>query len=102
MIPYRFDIQIGGEIFTFKIDYNATSYLFTISLYKRGKLLCANEPILYGQPLWNDCYTVEEFPCLTIIPLDESGSTDRVTWGNFGETVFLCIDDEPLEVTVND
>lgn len=94
-IPYRFEMTLGNEQFTFEIGYNATADLFTVSTFKAGKLICANEPLKYGLPLWGDCYMVGNFPCLTILPLDESGEANQVTWRNFGETVFLCIDDEP-------
>lgn len=93
MIPYRFDILLGSEAFTLEFHYNVAAGLFTVTTYKRGELICANEPLIYGVPLWTDCYLVRQFPCLTIVPLDESGQTDSVTWDNFGQTVFLTIDD---------
>lgn len=94
MIPYRFDILMGSQTFTLEFNYNATMDLFTVSVYQAGVLKCADEPIIYGLPLWDDCFMVNELPCLTIIPMNESNGTDKVTWENFGETVFLCIDDE--------
>lgn len=93
-IPYKFDILLASTFFTFEMHYNSKADLFTIRLYKDGKMLCAGEPIIYGMPLFNDFYKVGEIPCITIIPMDESENTDVVTWNNFGETVFLCIDDE--------
>lgn len=93
-IPYKFEILLASDFFTFEIHYNTKADLFTIKLYKDGKMMCAGEPIIYGMPLFNDFYTVGKIPCLTIIPIDESENRDIVTWDNFGETVFLCIDDE--------
>lgn len=94
MIPYKFDMLMGNKTFTLEFNYNTTMDLFTVSVYKAGILKCADEPIIYGLPLWSDCFMVDELPCLTIIPLDESNGSNHVTWENFGETVFLYIDDE--------
>ena len=63
-----------------------------MSLYRDGKLLCYAEPIIYGVPLFRDVYEAGLFPALDIVPLDESGQEQEVTWENFGETVFLTID----------
>lgn len=93
-IPYKFDILLASDVFTLEFHYNSKADMFTVKLYKDGEMMCAGEPILYGMPLFNDFYTVGRIPCLTIVPLDESDNRDIVTWENFGETIFLCIDDE--------
>ena len=43
-------------------------------------------------PLFQEVYEAGKFPVLDIVPLDESGQENNVTWDNFGETVFLTID----------
>jgi hypothetical protein len=55
-------------------------------------MICEGEPIIYGRPLFRDIYQAGVFPCLDIIPLDESGEQKTVTFDNFGETVFLIVD----------
>lgn len=91
-IPYGFNIALGKEKFNMRFAYNKWANLFTVSLYKNGELLCDSEPIIYGMPLFRDVYQSGRFPVLEIIPLDESGNELEVTWDNFGETVFLTID----------
>lgn len=92
MIPYGFNIVLGKEKFNIRFAYNKQADLFTASLYRDGNLLCYAEPIIYGVPLFRDVYESGVFPMLDIVPLDESGNEQEVTWKNFGETVFLTID----------
>lgn len=92
LIPYEFDILLASELFTLQFNYNATADLFTVDLYKDGKLICAGEPIVYGIPLWSDVYKSETFPAVDIIPRDPSGESNAVTFDNLGDTVLLIID----------
>lgn len=92
LIPYSFDIILGGEVFEIGIKYNEFADLFTISLTKNKELICSGEPIVYGVPLFNDIYVKGKYPVLRIVPYDESNENKQVTWDNFGETVFLVID----------
>ena len=91
-ISYGFYIALGKDKFNLRFSYNTQEDLFTVSLYRDGKLLCYVEPIIYGVPLFRDVYEAGLFPALDIVPLDESGQEQEVTWENFGETVFLTID----------
>lgn len=91
-IPYGFHIALGKEKFNMRFSYNRQADLFSVSLYRDGKLLCHAEPIIYGVPLFKDVYVSGVFPALDIVPLDESGQEHEVTWKNFGETVFLTIE----------
>jgi hypothetical protein len=97
LIPYQFDILLGSDLFTLRVDYNKAADLFTIGLYKDGEMICAGEPLIYGVPLFSDIFTVGQYPEIDIVPLDESGQESAVTWDNFGKTVFLTIDDEGME-----
>lgn len=92
LIPYGFNIALGKEKFNMRFAYNKQADLFTVSLYRDDDLLCDSEPIIYGTPLFKDVYQSGKFPVLKIVPLDESGNEQDVTWDNFGETVFLTID----------
>lgn len=91
-IPYGFYIALGKIKFNLRFSYNRSADLFTVSLYRDGILLCANEPLIYGVPLFNDIYRSGSFPMMIIVPYDESGNEEKITWENFGETVFLTID----------
>ena len=91
-IPYRFVMDLERQQFTFKVKYNKIADIFTLSLYKENKLICADEPIMYNHPLFKDVYRNGDFPIITIIPIDEAGQFDIVTWDNFNEEVFLSIE----------
>lgn len=92
LIPYRFKILLGSELFELQLNYNATVDLYTVDLYKDGSLVCAGEPVVYGVTLWKDVYKAGRFPAVDILPIDPSGESDRVTFDNLGETVLLTID----------
>lgn len=90
LIPYTFNILLADNWYQLEVKYNTYADLFTIGLYKDDECLCEGEPLVYGKPLFNDFYT-RDFPAITIIPVDEAGKNNTVTWDNFGETVFLAI-----------
>ncbi|MDO4330662.1 MAG: hypothetical protein Q4C66_15195 [Lachnospiraceae bacterium] len=91
-IPYGFHIALGKEKFNLRFLYNQTADLFTVSLYRDGTLLCADEPLIYGVPLFRDVYVSGKFPMIKVVPWDESENEEEVTWENFGSTVFLTIE----------
>lgn len=91
LIPYSFEIELGGYIYVFIVRYNSFCDLFTLTLYKDNNLICT-EPIMYGQRLFHDVYIADKYPAIDIVPLDESGRENKVTWNNFNKTVFLTID----------
>lgn len=91
IIPYTFHILLNGEEYEFRIDYNNTANLFTVSLSKNGVELCVGEPIVYGIPLFNDLKTRGDFPTVSITPIDESGEHDAVTYDNLCTTVLLAV-----------
>lgn len=91
IIPYTFKIVLEGEEFDFRIDYNRTANLFTVSLSKNGTDLCIGEPIIYGKPLFGDLINRGEFPKVTITPIDRSGENNAVTFDNLSNTVLLSV-----------
>lgn len=93
LIPYTFDIVLGSENFTFRVDYNNTGGFFTIELSKGEKTLCSGEPIIYGRRLFADVWT-PDFPAIDIVPIDPSGEFNTVTYNNLGKSVILAIDNE--------
>lgn len=88
LIPYRFEIELGAELFEMEIHYNLVHDFFTIDLFKDDEVLIYGEKVTYGVPLFADVYD-SRFPAPTIIPMDESGQEQRVTFENLNETVFL-------------
>ena len=94
LLPYNFDIELAGEEFNIEIFYNAAADLFTATIMKDEEVLVYNEPIIYGVELFADVYKSGKFPMISIVPLDESGQENTITYENFGTTVLLTIDDE--------
>lgn len=94
IIPYTFNIMLANETFEFRIDYNATGDMFTVSLSKDGIDLCVGEPIIYGMPLFGDLLTRGDFPKVVITPKDASGETIAVTYDNLSATVLLVVGEE--------
>lgn len=92
LIPYTFEILLAGEKYEIGVKYNETADLFTVSLKKDGVTICSGEPIVYGVPLFDSVYVAGKYPKIRIVPVDESGIKNAVTWDNFNETVFLAID----------
>ena len=90
LIPYRFEIEFGAELFDIEIRYNEIGDYFTIDLYKDGEVLVYGEKIVYGEPLFSEIYDTR-YPAPTIVPIDESGKESRVGWDNLNETVFLVV-----------
>lgn len=97
-VPYEFDIVLGDETFLIGVDYNETAEMFVLSLSKldeeTGEFIevCSGEPIVYGVPLWQDVYRSGQFPAIVIVPYDDSGETNLVTFDNLNKTIFLKID----------
>ena len=91
-IPYSFKILLADELFTLTIHYNDKRDFFTVGLEKDGETICQAEPIVYGYPLFRDVYEAGKYPCIDIIPIDESGERNTVTFENLNATVFLTVD----------
>lgn len=97
LIPYTFDILLGGEMFNIRVDYNKTADMFTLALSKDGEKVCEGEPIVYGVPLWQDVFITGKYPAVIVVPCDENGDITAVTYDNLNETVFLVIDNGGAE-----
>lgn len=106
IIPYEFDIVLADETFKIGVNYNNTAELFTLDLSKLDEesgeyeTICKGEPVIYGKPLWEDVYINGKYPALVIIPIDESGEYNKVTYDNLNKTVFLCIDNTEDDIKV--
>lgn len=90
LIPYRFNVRIENKVYTFEIHYNTVNDYFTVDLYRNDQLIIAGVKVVYGRPLFA-AHMYLDVPQIPIIPLDQSGQVDRVTWDNLNETVFLWL-----------
>lgn len=92
-IPYRFEIALSGTVFTFEVNYNSEYDFFTVDLERDGEVLATGNKLVYGGPLFS--YSADDrFPQVEIIPYDEAGITQEVSWATLGETVFLYVFEE--------
>lgn len=91
LMPYSFDILLGGEEFELALKYNEKAELFTATLSKDSEVLVYDEPIIYGNILFENEYQSGVFPALEMQAWDEAELETEVTYNNFGETVFLTI-----------
>ena len=87
-LPNSFDYTIGSEDVTIEVYYQEMYDSFYLNLYNStGAPLITGEKLIYGMPLWN--INDARLPMQTIIPMDESGKENTITWDNFNNTVFL-------------
>ncbi|NGP45963.1 hypothetical protein G4V62_13775 [Bacillaceae bacterium SIJ1] len=91
-IPYRFDTEIQGEVFTFEIHYNGDYDFFTFDLLKNEQIIILGEKIVYGRPLFESLSDIR-LPKSIITPLDPSGEENEITYDNFTETVKLFVEE---------
>lgn len=97
LIPYTFQILLADVWYEIQVNYNESFDLFTLSLIKGDEVLTEGEPIVYGVPLFGDIQDYE-FPPLIIVPCDEAGNCNLVTFNNLNETVFLSIFDTENDI----
>lgn len=88
--PYRFEITLGAELFTFEVRYNADFDFFTVDLSKDGEVLVYGEKLVYGVPLFVDVFD-QRYPVLQLVPYDDAENETRVTYDNLDKTVFLQV-----------
>lgn len=94
-IPEYFSITLGTETFILSFAYNNVGDFFTVSLLRPSESgvdeeIIMGEKLVINKPLWSD-FTNVGLPGPQLIPLDLSGNTKRITWENFGVTVFLYV-----------
>lgn len=92
LIPYTFNILLADELFNLSVNYNENHDFFTVTLKKDDITICEAEPIVYGVPLFGDVYIAGKYPAIDIVPYDESGTANAVTFETLGKTVFLTVD----------
>lgn len=88
LIPYRFEVELGTELFVIEIRYNELHDYFTLDLQKGGEVLVHGEKLIYAMSLFSEIFD-SRYPAPTIVPIDPSGNETRVTFANLNETVFL-------------
>lgn len=90
LIPYRFELSLAEEVFTFEVHYNSSYDFFTVDLSRDGEVLVYGEKLVYGQTLFYDVQD-NRFPKLPLVPYDQSEKSTAVTWETLGVSVFLYV-----------
>ncbi|MDE3837940.1 hypothetical protein C0966_00765 [Bacillus methanolicus] len=94
-LPEQFEIDLANETYVLEFNYNKTYDFFTVDLYDINmNPIVLGEKLVINIPLWSNI-TDSRLPAPSLVPMDESGKAERITYDNFGETVFLFIDDTP-------
>lgn len=96
-LPERFEIDLGNETFVMQFNYNETGDFFTVDLYTTGETgedveFIMGEKLVLGRALWEEVPRVD-LPAPTLLPLDIGMNAKRISFDNFGESVFLYIVD---------
>ncbi len=92
MVPYKFDMTLEGETYTFQVNYNVLKDFFTIDLLKNDEVIVLGEKLIYGKPLFLSS-RYKDIPKVNIVPLDLTGRAERITFDNLNEEVFLFLID---------
>ena len=90
LIPYSFDLELSGKLYTFEIRYNKEYDFFTYDLSVQGEIILDGIKIMYGRNLFEG-YGHLDTPREFIMPLQESDSIDRITFENLNENVFIWV-----------
>ncbi|MED1201945.1 phage baseplate plug protein [Heyndrickxia acidicola] len=92
-VPVIFDIELAEDTYTMGINYNQTNDFFSVDLWDiDGNVIVLGEKMMLNRPLFEDIVD-ERLPAPTLTAMDEAGNEKRVTYENFGVTVFLFVDD---------
>ena len=88
LIPYSFDITLEEETYTFEVNYNSLNDFFVVNLLKNNEVIVLGEKLVYAKPLFLSAL-YKDIPKIGIIPYDLSENTERITYENLNESVFL-------------
>lgn len=91
-IPYSMEIELVGEVFELEFNYNRAHDFFTVDLFKNGQPIVIGEKLILNRALFRH-YVDLDLPKVQLIPKDRAGVTERITFNNLNETVFLFVGD---------
>lgn len=91
-LPDIFDITLAGDVFTFRVDYNAITDYYLLTIWDAdGNLLLAQEPLLLNQLVGIDLQD-SRLPAVDLRTMDESNQAPDAGQGEFGDNVKLYLD----------
>ena len=83
-LPDIFDIQLAGEVFTFRVDYNSVADYYTCTIIKDGNVVLAQEPLLLNNRLGATLPSLD-LPWTDLRVLDPTGHATDAGKGKFGQ-----------------
>lgn len=90
-LPDIFDINLAGDSYTFRVDYNRVADYYTVTIMKDEKILLAQEPLLLGQLVGIDIPN-SDLPRTDLRVMDETEQAQDAGLGEFGNNVQLYLD----------
>lgn len=90
-LPDIFDIQLAGETYTLRIDYNSVADWYTITIIQDGKTLLEQEPLILNQLVGIDIPD-SNLPRTDMRVMDETGSATDAGMGELGYDVQIYLD----------
>ncbi len=89
LLPYKFSIQLD-RLFTFTVYYNGEYDFFTVDLADGEGLIVKGEKVVYGRRMFEHLKHLG-IPTVEIKPYEKAGKTDRITFDNLNEEVYLYV-----------
>ena len=90
-LPDIFDIQLAGETYTLRIDYNSVADWYLITIIQDGKTLLEQEPLVLNQLVGIDIPD-SNLPRTDMRVMDETGNATDAGKGELGYDVQLYLD----------
>lgn len=95
LVPYTFNLELSGLIYTFTINYNFLFDYFTVDLALGDTDLVVGEKLVLNEILFRDLSEDKDgnlnnsFPSEILFPSASDDSITRITYDNFGSEVQL-------------
>lgn len=90
-LPDIFDIELAGEVYTLRIDYNSIADYYTITIMQNGETLLQQEPLLLHQLVGIDIPD-PRLPRTDLRVMDETGQAKDAGKGELGFDVQIYLD----------
>lgn len=93
LLPSRILVDLEYESFFLEVSYNELGDFFSCDLLNSDEdILVYGEKFILGRALFENL-PIELQPATTLVPFTNNQDMERVTFENFGESVFLFIVD---------
>lgn len=95
LVPYSFNVELSGLVYTFTINYNFLFDYFTVDLALGDTILVSGEKLVLNEILFRDLVEDKDgnlnsnFPSEILFPAASDDSIERITYDNFGSEVQL-------------